>query len=373
MSIHPARSYSFDELVAGLDERRASGMVNLRECPAGRTLYIYTNKCVYDNGWNEFSLLARGLILDHHSKQIVATPFPKFFNAGERNGSIPDLPFEVFEKVDGSLGILHHFNGAWRAATKGAFDSAQAAWIEAQIARQDLSALTPGCTYLVEAIYPENRIVVHYGKAELVLLAAYDEAGVEFRFEQINGLAETLGWRAAERHPYSSFSELVEAAKALPATAEGFVIRFSNGLRLKLKGEEYRRIHALISNCTPLAMWGAMQAGDDLRAIRRELPEEFWTDFDAITSLLALRVADIKRKVAHTADVLAGLPDKEVGLRLRSLEPEVQPLIFHWRKAGGKLEGRALVALYRMIRPTGNILAGYTPSYAMNRVTEEAA
>jgi hypothetical protein len=52
------------------------------------------------------------------TKRIVATPFPKFFNAGEHNGTIPALPFEVFEKVDGSLGILYHFDGAWGASTK---------------------------------------------------------------------------------------------------------------------------------------------------------------------------------------------------------------------------------------------------------------
>jgi hypothetical protein len=30
-----------------------------------------------------------------------------------------------------------------------------------------------------------------------------------------------------------------------------------------------------------------------------------------------------------------------VGLRLRTLDPEVRPFIFHWRKEGGRLAGRA--------------------------------
>lgn len=371
--IHPARKMAFDDLLGGLEDAKAAGMVASRICPAGRSIYIYTNRCVYENGWNEFTLLARGLILDRAERRVVATPFPKFFNAGERNGSIPDLPFEVFEKVDGSLAILHHFNGGWRAATKGAFESPQAAWVERKIAEYDLSALETGCTYLVEAIYPENRIVVHYGTAELVLLAAYAEDGSEFDYEQLLELGDRLGWRAARRHSFASFADLMSAAQGLPANEEGFVIRFIDGLRLKLKGDEYRRIHALISNCTPLAMWEAIQAGSDLDTIRRDLPEEFWGDFDNITSLLSARVADVTAKVAVTAAALAGQSDKEVGLQLRALDPEVQPLIFHWRKAGGKLEGRALDALYRMIRPTRNELPGYTPSYALGRVVEEAA
>lgn len=373
MTIHPARKLPFQQLADGLAAAKAAGMIASKECPAGRTIYIYTNRCVYDNGWDQFSLMARGLILDHRRQHIVATPFPKFFNAGERNGTIPDLPFEVFEKVDGSLAILHHHEGRWRAATKGAFESDQARWVEGQLSQQGLSALTPGTTYLVEAVYPENRIVVHYGRAELVLLAAYLEDGSELTSAALLTLADELGWRAVKRHQFSSFSELVDAARGLPASEEGFVIRFSDGQRLKLKGDEYRRIHALISRCTPLAMWEAMAAGDDLPAIRRDLPEEFWGDFDAITSALTLRVADIRRKVEIAGEALADLSDKDVGLRLRSLDPDVQRLIFPWRKAGGKLEGRSLEALYRSIRPTGNALAGYTPSYAINRVADEAA
>jgi RNA ligase len=140
---------------------------------------------------------------------------------------------------------------------------------------------------------------------------------------------------------------------------------------LKVKGSEYQRIHSLISRCTPLAMWEAMSAGDDLEAIRRDMPEEFWGDFDAIRSMLAARIDGIKAKVAATSERLGAATDKEVGLQLKSLDPEVQPLIFPWRKAGGKADDRANAVLLRMIRPTGNALPGYVPSYAMNRIAEE--
>src|SRR6202012_4874307 len=113
----------------------------------------------------------------------------------------------------------------------------------------------PGTTYLAEAVYPENRIVVRYGTAELVMLAAYLEDGSEMPFDALADTAGRLGWRIARRHAFASFSALVEHTRALPRSEEGYVIRFSDGLRLKLKGDEYRRIHALISRCTPLAMW----------------------------------------------------------------------------------------------------------------------
>ena len=119
----------------------------------------------------------------------------------------PRCQFEVFEKVDGSLGILHHFDGTWRAATKGAFNSPQARWIESRLALQDLSALTPGTTYLVEAIYPENRIVVRYDTAELVLLAAYREDGLELSLSDLNEVGAQLDWRVARRHAFASFAD----------------------------------------------------------------------------------------------------------------------------------------------------------------------
>src|SRR5262249_3683870 len=234
--IHPARQMPFDELHAGLEAARAAGNVVSKQCPAGRTIYVYSSHCVYENAWDRFSLMARGLILHPRDRRVVATPFPKFFNAGERGGTIPDLPFEVFEKVDGSLAIIHQFDGAWRAATKGAFDSPQAAWVEARLRAHDLSALVPGATYLAEAVYPESRIVVRYDKPELILLGAYLEDGTEVPFDALADTAERLGWRIARRHAFASFSALAEHTRGLPKTEEGFVIRFSDGLRLKLKG-----------------------------------------------------------------------------------------------------------------------------------------
>jgi RNA ligase len=363
---------TFDRLMAGMEAVCATRMARKCVDPAtSRVLYCYTNHCVFENAWDEFSLLARGLILHPGERRVVATPFPKFFNVGERGRPIPDLPFETFEKLDGSLAIIHHHDGRWRAATKGAFFSTQAQWVEARLAMQDTAPLQPGTTYLAEAIYPENRIVIHYPEEALVMLAAYREDGAEMSFDELQETAAALGWRTAGRHSYTSFADLVTDAKALPATSEGFVIRFSDGLRLKLKGEEYRRIHALISHCTPLAMWEAMMAGDDMQAIRRDLPEEFYEDFDAIVGILGAKAEGLTAKVAETAARVAHLSDKELGLSLAQHDEDVRPFLFPYRKSGGKIDGRTRQTLFRSFRPNANVLEGYTPSYAMNRVMDE--
>lgn len=363
---------SFDTLLAGLDRACGLGFVHRRADPAsGLQLFIYTPHCVYEDGWDEFSLMARGLILDVAGRRIAATPFPKFFNAGERRGEIPDLPFEAYEKLDGSLIIAFHHDGRWRAATKGAFNSAQAVWAQARLDAADLSRLVPGATYLFEAIYPENRIVVQYDEPALVALGAYAETGVELGYDEVRDAVEPLGWRVAMRHPFGSVAEMVATAAGLPRTGEGFVIRFSNGLRLKLKGAEYRRIHALISRCTPLAMWEALVAGDDMQAIRRDLPEEFWSDFDGITRLLRGQLTAIETRVAEAAASVAHLSDKELGLSLESLPVDVRRFVFGFRKAGC-IDGKQRQTLLRLIRPTANELPGYIPSFAMGRMLEDA-
>jgi RNA ligase len=371
--IHPARSLTFDDLHAGLEAARAAGMVVRRFDPAtGRALYIYSNKCVYDGGWDAFSLMARGLILAPADKRVVATPFVKFFNAGERNGAIPDLPFETYEKLDGSLAIIHHHAGRWRAATKGAFDSDQARWTEARLAAQDTAALVPGVTYLAETIYPENVIVVRYDESALVLLAAYAEDGSEIGFDELRATADALGWRTPRRHRYDSIADLIADASRLPATEEGFVLRFSDGSRLKLKGAEYRRIHAMISRCTPLGVWESIAAGDDMQAIRRELPEEFWGDFDRIVGLLLGQAAALEARIAAAAAKVAHMSDKELGLALNTaVAPDMRPYLFTWRKSGGKVAGRQREAMWRALRPTGNVLDGYVPSTGLERVTSE--
>ena len=372
--VHPARTISFDDLLAGLQAARANRLVYERRGSDGLLLYVYSEHCVFEGAWDGITIAARGLILDPAARRVVATPFPKFFNVGERGQPIPDLPFETFEKLDGSLIIIYHHGGRWRAATKGAFDSQQAVWAQARLDGADLSPLRPGTTYLAEATYAENRIVVRYDAPALVMLGAYAEDGTELETGALAAIAAGLGWPMAERHAFSSVSDLLLHAQGLPRSREGFVLRFSDGLRLKVKGNEYKRIHALISRVTPLAMWEAMAAGDDMAAIRRDLPEEFWDDFDNIVALLEGTVQDLSSRVAALAGTLEGLSDKEVGLRFDAMDADLRPFIFPYRKAGGKLlEGRARQALFKAVRPTGNVLRGYVPSYALGRVLSEAS
>jgi RNA ligase len=367
---HPARTMPFDDLYAGLLAAVESGFVN-EQVDGDLRLYCYTKSCVYERAWTPITMMARGLVLDVAKREVVATPFLKFFNVGEHadNDNWPDLPFETYEKVDGSLIIIFHHADRWRCATKGSFRSEQAVKAQEWIDRYPHNNLNVGWTYLAEYVGPDNRIVVHYPDNTLVWLGAYDEAGNE---PDISCHKLIFPWRTATSYHYDSVSDLIAKTPTLPADQEGFVIRFSNGLRLKVKGDEYKRIHALISRCTPLAMWEAMRDGTDLAAVRRDLPEEFWPDFDEIVAALNGNMSEICIQTSDAAERFEGASDKQVGLGLSTLPQTVRPFIFAYRN-GTMGAPKTRAALYRAIRPTGNVLAGYTPSYALGRAMEEAA
>ena len=180
--------------------------------------------------------------------------------------------------------------------------------------------------------------------------------------------AGRVGWPVASRHSFGSVAEMIERASVLPANSEGFVVRWNHGTRLKIKGAEYRRIHALISRCTPIALWEAWCAGDDLKKMRQLLPEEFWPDFDEILRLLRAAEAERQARLIRLAEEASHMADKDVGLALQSYPADLRPLLFHYRKQGwAAVRGK----VQRSLRPTGNVLDGYTPSYAIGRALED--
>lgn len=368
--IHPARLIPFHELRRRLDAAKADRLIS-EKVWGPHSIWCYTPATVYAREWDEITTLARGLIVDNRAERVVATPFPKFFNWSERTDPIPDVAFDVFTKEDGSLIIIWHDGDRWRTATKGSLNSDQSRAAEAWMAHRDLSVLTPGDTYLAEWVGPSNKIVVPYPDERLIMLGAYDGDGYEWHPSDVEILASRLGWQSAARHQFASLQNLVSHAEGLPHTQEGFVIRFADGTRLKVKGAEYRRIHALISRCTPLGVWEAMMAGDSMFLMRDQLPDEFTADFDAIVEIIEDRIQTIIADVEAAVESVDHLSDKDVGLRLHEWPEPVRNFLFSRRKHGDLLEGRSREQLFRAVRPTGNDLPGYTPSYAMNRVMEE--
>lgn len=374
--IHPARLINYDVLIHGLMEEVSKKNISMQSYGV-LNQFTYTQQCTFDRAWNDFTLVARGLILDVEAKKVVATPFPKFFNWGERVADvIPDLPAEVTEKVDGSLIICFYSHYQWHCATKGSFKSTQAQaaqlWLD-HTTNPDLY-FNKGWTYLFEWVSPENKIVIQYHQPQLVLLSIYEENGRELSYDECKehiSMADG-GIRIARRYYFDNIFQAAEKAEFLSANEEGYVFNF-NGYRLKIKGTEYKRIHALISNCTPLAIWNMLLAGDNIFEIRKELPEEFWVDFDAITEIFNDQYSALVNHIENMYQDTLCLSDKELGLSLKFYDKMTSKFLFPRRKLGEEwpTKGKTRRAVFQTFRPNGNVIEGYIPSYAMHRVTTE--
>jgi len=228
----------------------------------------YTQEVQFGKLWDDFLLMARGLIIDSDGK-IIAKGFNKFFNLEELDiNDIPNEPFEIFEKMDGSLGIYFYYNDEWIMATRGSFTSDQAIKGK-QIADKYLkNVCVPGFVYLFEIIYPENRIVVDYNNDErLVLLSIIDPDGNEIPYDDI--LFD--GWDIVNK--YDGFKDYKTLKNIIPNNAEGFVVRFKNGFRMKIKGEEYVRLHKVMTGLSNKLIWEHLK-NDTISSLLELIPDE---------------------------------------------------------------------------------------------------
>ena len=255
-----------------LEKYHQDGLLDKQNHPTlPLTIWNYTPKVQYEGLWDEITLQCRGLVTDDKGR-IIARPFRKFFNL-EEGKYTPTENFEVYEKMDGSLGIVFWYKDEWHIATRGSFVSDQAIKGKEMLDKYNTKyGLYPGYTYLMEIIYPENRIVVDYKGAEkLVVLACFhSEKGVEGRIDEM----VNEGWEVVKK--YDGISDYNTLKSIIKDDEEGFVVRFTNGDRVKIKGAEYLRLHKIMTNVSTTAIWEIMSEGGNLDEILNNVPDEFY-------------------------------------------------------------------------------------------------
>lgn len=238
-------------------------------------IYNYTQKCQFAREWNNETMQCRGLILDGN-KNVIARPFTKFFNYEEHTGEDSLLPpllneeFEVYDKVDGSLGIMYWIGNQPFIATRGSFISDQAVEANKMLFNYRTDNLNKNYTYLFEIIYPENRIVVDYkGRRELILLAVIDtQSG-----EEKNLFDECGDFPFVSK--FDGVDDFTKVRDIQRDNAEGFVIKFKSGMRVKLKYAEYVRLHRLVTGVNAKTIWELLKNGDTFKDLLERVPEEF--------------------------------------------------------------------------------------------------
>jgi len=259
------------------------------------TIYNYSQATQYEGKWDEITLACRGLILDDAGTGI-ARPFSKFFNL-EENRHSPTETFTVYEKLDGSLGIVFWYNDEWHLASRGSFTSEQAIRGKAILdSKYNTKFLSSEFTYLFEIIYPENRIVVDYGDMEKLIMIGEIETGTGVEYDDLSiSNYEKFGFDVVKT--YDAVKDFNQLKAENWNNKEGFVIKFSNGDRCKIKFEDYVTLHRIITNVSSYDIWENLKSFGKLdESLLTRVPDEFYEWVRKVEQNLQMEYNSIKSK-----------------------------------------------------------------------------
>lgn len=268
-------------------------------------LYKYTEKCAFENKWDDFTKMCRGLVLDEDGN-IVINSMPKFFNYEQHVFyQMSDLPYTVYPKLDGSLIQVAWYNPISEelpteliVTSSGSFSSWHSNRAEELLSTpiQNQDKFDFDKTYIFELIGPENQIVVKYPEEKLVLLVVREtKTGIELPLELFADkfeIAKPL-WYKQE----ITINELADEIRSETYNnEEGFILKFSNGERIKFKYHEYIRLHKMMTGVSEKWIWEALKEGSGLTL--DNVPDELYDWVNEKRMGLEQKFAEIKEEAA---------------------------------------------------------------------------
>eukprot|EP01129_Flabellula_baltica_P014989 TRINITY_DN7370_c0_g1_i1.p1 TRINITY_DN7370_c0_g1~~TRINITY_DN7370_c0_g1_i1.p1 ORF type:complete len:451 (+),score=107.35 TRINITY_DN7370_c0_g1_i1:1-1353(+) len=205
---------------------------------------------------------SRGIIIDEITGEIVSYPYDKFFNYAEPNAMRvmerqKDLRWEkakVYHKLDGSIMVLYWYAGTWYVSSSGIPDAsglvpglsvsfADEFWRVFHMLGYELPEDHRYC-YMFELMLVENTIIVQHKQDDLVFHGARNLDS----FEEVDPDDVVHNWKVAESFDFDSLDDVIEASKMInPVEQEGFVVRFEDFSRVKVKSPQYVALHHLSS------------------------------------------------------------------------------------------------------------------------------
>ena len=370
-------------MIETLEKYHKDGLLHKQTHPTlDLTIWNYSPRVQYEKLWDEITMQCRGLVTNSKG-EIVARPFKKFFNYEEHKPEeIPNEDFVVYEKMDGSLGILFYYEeelsderryniwfnnnyetgmerffdpnnlpdfddpyyeptpktkGEWVLATRGSFTSTQAIKGRELLEKYDYNRLVKDYTYLFEIIYPENRIVCNYNFEDLVLLGMiHTPTGDEVDIHNDNN--EDIRLKNLIRNlnlnivtVYKTWGEGYDLLKEeISNDREGYVIRFKNGFRMKIKGEEYKRLHRILTNISNRDIWEYLRAGKPMDEILDKVPDEFydWVKNEEYKFNQMFIITKTMAEMAFLKYITPEMTRKESAEIIKKQNLEIQAILF---------------------------------------------
>jgi RNA ligase len=370
------RLFDVNDLVLEIE----AGFVRERRHPQdpSLTIFNYTEKTQYERRWTSVTMQCRGLIVNNVTDEIIAAPWPKFFNLGEHdpNRWVLSTPVVAQDKMDGSLGILYPGPDGWAIATRGSFESDQAIHAT-EVLRTKYADFEPipGLTYLFEIIYPGNRIVLDYGdQDDLVLL---DVLATDNGRSAYPALVQ-MGWTGpvVGTLPAKTLGEALDLPDR--KNAEGLVITFpSDGMKLKIKQEDYVRLHKIVTGLNERVVWEhlaehegrfdqlLMVVPDEFHDWVREVAERLLSQYEEVQGRAHAAYHDLLYDVHDKGGYIHGVDDpremRKTFALMAAEYADLRPFLFML------LDGRDIsTAIWKTLKPKGETAS------LMNR-TEDVA
>jgi RNA ligase len=203
----------------------------------------------------------RGIAFSADGQRVISRPYDKFFNIGEKEETFLSnidfsQPHVVLNKLDGSMirTIPVDDGKAFRLGTRAGITSvsmqAEKFWVRPENYERykkffeicDIVALSP----IFEYVGPNNRIVLHYEKEDLILTAIRSkESGEYINYSRMVDMANAANISVVGLL-FDSSENLTERIAKLQGL-EGAVVRFENGLQVKCKADDYVDKHRAVS------------------------------------------------------------------------------------------------------------------------------
>ncbi len=188
----------------------------------------------------------RSLILDYDFN-VVSRSFDRFFNLNEKPCSTFEFEnnMKLYEKIDGSIINIYHYNGKWNTGTKssafGEFSSSKIRDIsfhdnvlETINLTEDefqhkFNNLNKNLTFICEFSSLDNQVIKEYPNAKLSLLSVRNNStGLYLNEHDFNIISKSLNFSLPIEYKINSIDDIYQNLNNLNGFDEGFVL-FQNG------------------------------------------------------------------------------------------------------------------------------------------------
>jgi RNA ligase len=247
---------------------------------------------------------------------VVARPFKKFFNFEDvyHKVDISDKKssYEIFDKLDGSLGMLFNYKGEWVFSSRGSFDSEQSKEGFRFLKNYDYKSLDTDYTYMFEIIYPNNRIVIDYGGEEDIILlgAIHTESGEEMTYNKI--VNNSAGFNVVNKNNDLVGMTLSELKDLDIDDKEGYVVKIGD-VRVKVKFKNYFQRHSIITDVSSYDIWENILSNRSVSDMVKEIdiPDEFYDWMQKVEDNILMECDNIVSLHQDIYDKIKGIDDRK--------------------------------------------------------------